>query len=258
LGISGCHHLLVQQEQENEAVTKDQSNPSALIVGAGAGLSSSFARELALAGYSVHLAARDTSDLKDLAAETSATLHQLDGTDIDGVADLVANLPGNLRLACYNPSARQRGPITELDPETVRNAIEVTAFGSFLLGQAAARRMMTQEPQDNRLGTILFTGASAGVKGFPLSAPFAMGKFAQRGLAQSMSRELHPKGIHVVWVNIDGGIRNNARADRIGDLNNPDSMLKPNAIAREYMHLINQDRSTWSDELILRPWVEKF
>ena len=239
-------------------MTKDQPDPIALIVGAGAGLSASFARELARAGYSIHLAARNTSNLEELAAETSATLHQLDGTDIEGVADLVANLPGNLRVACYNPSARQRGPIAELDPETVRKAVEVTAFGAFLLGQAAARRMLTQEPQNNRLGTIIFTGASAGVKGFPLSAPFAMGKFAQRGLAQSMSRELHPKGIHVVWVNIDGGIRNKTRADRSDDLNNPDNMLNPDAIAREYMHLINQNRSTWSDELALRPWVEKF
>ncbi len=85
-----------------------------------------------------------------------------------------------------------------------------------------------------------------------------MGKFAQRGLSQSMSRELHPKGIHVVWVNIDGGISNQARAERNDDPSNPDSMLNPDAIALEYMHLINQDRSTWSDELSLRPWVEKF
>jgi NAD(P)-dependent dehydrogenase (short-subunit alcohol dehydrogenase family) len=240
------------------AMAKEPSEASALIVGAGTGLSASFARELARAGYSIHLASRDTSDLGALAAETSATLHQLDGTDIAGIADLVANLPGNLRVACYNPSARQRGPITELDPETVRHAIEVTAFGAFLLGQAAAKRMLNQQPEEGRLGTILFTGASAGVKGFPLSAPFAMGKFAQRGLSQSMSRELHPKGIHVVWVNIDGGISNQARAERNDDPSNPDSMLNPDAIALEYMHLINQDRSTWSDELSLRPWVEKF
>ncbi len=239
-------------------MTEDKSNSSALIVGAGTGLSASFARELSRAGYSVHLAARDPSDIIDLAEETSATLHQLDGADIDGVADLVANLPGNLRVACYNPSARQRGPIADLDPDTVRKAVEITAFGAFLLGQAAARRMLIQEPQNDRLGTILFTGASAGVKGFPLSAPFAMGKFAQRGLAQSMSRELHPKGIHVVWINIDGGIGKDVGTERSDDRRIPDSMLNPDAIAREYMHLIYQDRSTWSDELTLRPWVEKF
>ena len=118
--------------------------------------------------------------------------------------------------------------------------------------------MLSQELENNRKGTILFTGASAGVKGFPFSAPFAMGKFAQRGLAQSMARELHPKGIHVVWVNIDGGIRNPDRPERIDAADNPDSMLDPVAIADEYMHLIVQDRTTWSDELTLRPWVERF
>ncbi|WP_226689097.1 SDR family NAD(P)-dependent oxidoreductase [Ruegeria arenilitoris] len=232
--------------------------PQALIIGAGAGLSASFARALARDGYALHLTARDIAKLEPLAAETGATLHQLDGTDATGVAALVADLPGELRVACYNPSARQRGPITDLDPETVRMAVEVTAHGAFLLGQAAARRMLDQPMRDNRRGTILFTGASAGVKGFPLSAPFAMGKFAQRGLAQSMARELHPKGIHVAWVNIDGGIRNASRPERVEATDNPDSMLDPDAIAREYMHLVHQDRSAWSNELTLRPWVERF
>jgi len=237
----------------------DQTHtPQALIIGAGAGLSASFARALARDGYALHLTARNVAKLQPLAAETGATLHQLDGTDAHGVAALVAGLPGELRVACYNPSARQRGPIAELDPETVRKAVEVTAHGAFLLGQAAARRMLDQPMRDNRRGTILFTGASAGVKGFPLSAPFAMGKFAQRGLAQSMARELHPKGIHVAWINIDGGIRNAARPERVEPEDNPDSMLDPDAIAREYMHLVHQDRSAWSDELTLRPWVERF
>ncbi len=232
--------------------------PAALIVGAGAGLSASLARELAQAGYALHLTARDTSDLQALADETGAQLHQLDATDAAGMAALIAGLPGELRVACYNPSARQRGPVIELDPETVRKSVEVTAYGAFVMGQAAARRMLAQDLSPDRRGTILFTGASAGVKGFPLSAPFAMGKFAQRGLAQSMARELHPKGIHVAWINIDGGIRNPNRAGRIDSADNPDSMLDPDAIAREYMHLINQDRTTWSNELTLRPWVENF
>ncbi len=235
-----------------------KTKPLALIVGTGAGLSASLARQLSDAGYALHLTARDTSDLGDLAADTRATLHQLDSTDADGMASMISGLTGDLRVACYNPSARQRGPITDLDAEAVRKAIEVTAWGAFLMGQAVARRMLTQSPENNRLGTILFTGASAGLKGFPLSAPFAMGKFAQRGLAQSMARELHPKGIHVCWINIDGGIRNTSRAERVDDAGNPDSMLDPDAIAREYMHLISQDRTTWSEELSLRPWVERF
>ncbi|MEM6618296.1 MAG: SDR family NAD(P)-dependent oxidoreductase [Pseudomonadota bacterium] len=232
---------------------------SALIIGAGPGLSGSFARALAADGFAVHLAARDPSDLDNLAKDTGATLHSLDGTDADGMAALVAGLPGDLRVACYNPSARQRGPITQLDPQAVRKAVEVTAWGAFLLGQAAARRMVEQSPDPvtGGRGTILFTGASAGVKGFPQSAPFAMGKFAQRGLAQSMARELHPQGVHVVWVNIDGGIRNAARAERT-DTDGEDRMLDPGAIAGEYMHLIAQHRSAWSEELNLRPWVERF
>lgn len=236
-------------------MAKPSSKSSALIIGAGTGLSASFARELAHAGYAVHLAARDTSDLKDLAYEIHARTHELDGTNADGVAELVESIPGQLRVACYNPSARQRGPIADLEPKAVRKAIEVTAFGAFLLGHFAAKRMLMQGLSDGRRGTILFTGASAGVKGFPHSVPFAMGKFAQRGLAQSMARELHPKGIHVVWVNIDGAIRSAARAE---PADAPDSMLNPDAIAREYMHLIDQDRSAWSNELDIRPWVENF
>ncbi|CUH99826.1 SDR family NAD(P)-dependent oxidoreductase [Leisingera aquaemixtae] len=234
------------------------SKPLALIVGAGAGLSASLARALSREGYALHLAARSTDKLQRLAAETGAQLHALDGTDAEKVRQLVAGLQGALRVACYNPSARVRGPVAELDPEQVREAVEVTAFGAFVLGQAAAKRMLTQQPEDGRRGTILFTGASAGVKGFAQSAPFAMGKFAQRGLAQSMARELHPKGIHVAWINIDGGIRNASRPERTEGADNPDSMLDPDAIAGEYMNLIHQHRSAWSDELVLRPWVERF
>ena len=162
------------------------------------------------------------------------------------------------RVAIYNPSARVRGPLVDIDPEDARRAVEVTAFGSFLMGQAAARRMLASDPVDGKRGTILFTGASAGVKGFPQSASFAMGKFAQRGLAQSMSRELHPQGIHVAWVNIDGGILYPASTDKDNPADNPDSKLDPDAIAAAYLGLINQHRSAWSEELTLRPWVERF
>ena len=140
----------------------------------------------------------------------------------------------------------------------MKKSVEVTAYGAFLVGQQASRRMLAQEPVEGCRGTILMTGASAGVKGFPQSATFAMGKFAQRGLAQSMSRELHPQGIHVAWVNIDGGIRNASRPERIDPAENPDSMLDPDAVAETYLALINQDRSAWSEEIAVRPWVERF
>ncbi|MEM7566658.1 MAG: SDR family NAD(P)-dependent oxidoreductase [Pseudomonadota bacterium] len=227
----------------------------ALIVGVGDGLSASLARHLAQAGYAVALAARDTAKLADLAEETGATVHAVDASRPDEVEALFEAVAGEIGVCVYNPSARQRGPITELDPETVRRAVEVTAFGAFLVAQQAARRMLAQDPVDGTRGTILFTGASAGVKGFPQSAPFAMGKFAQRGLAQSLSRELHPQGVHVAWVNIDGQI-GNPRVTK--DPERPDAMLDPDAIAQVYLDLVRQHRSAWSEEIAVRPWVERF
>ncbi len=228
---------------------------NALIVGAGSGLSASLARLLSSNGYSIVLAARNTDKLAGLADETGARLVACDASEPDSVNALFSRLDQPLRVVIYNPSARQRGPIADLDPAEVRHALDVTAFGAFLVGQQAARVMLGQKPKDGVRGTILFTGASAGVKGFPQSAPFAMGKFAQRGLAQSMSRELHPEGIHVAWINIDGAIRNPGRTE---PPDNPDSMLDPAAIAQTYLSLIRQHRSAWSNEIAVRPWVERF
>ncbi len=228
--------------------------PSALIVGVGDGLSASLARLLAREGFRLVLAARDAAKLADLATETGADAVACDAADPAAVAALFegcdAAFEGAPEIVVYNPSARVRGPIAELDPAAVRRALDVTAFGAFLVGQEAARRML---PQGR--GTILFTGASAGVKGYPRSAPFAMGKFALRGLAQSMARELAPQGVHVGHVVIDGAIRNPGReepADR------PDSMLDPEAIAATYLALHRQPRSAWSWEIEVRPWVETF
>ena len=222
----------------------------ALIVGVGDGLSASLARLLHREGYRIALAARDVGKLAALADETGAAVHACDAANAEDVDRLFAAIDGPLGVVVYNPSARVRGSITEIDPADVHRAIDVTAFGSFLVGQAAARVMLYQGE-----GTILFTGASAGVKGFPRSASFAMGKFAQRGLAESMARELHPRNIHVAWINVDGGIRNpgtNEPADR------PDSLLDPDAIAQTYLAVIRQDRSAWSNEIAVRPWVETF
>ncbi|MEM9869835.1 MAG: SDR family NAD(P)-dependent oxidoreductase [Pseudomonadota bacterium] len=229
---------------------------TAAIIGAGSGLSASLARKLAARGHAVVLGARNPSKLDDLAAETGARTVAVEGSDPAAMDAFFAGIDGRIDVAIYNPSARSRGPVAELDPEEVRRAIEVTAFGSFLLGRAAAGRMLSQETVEGARGTILFTGASAGVKGFPQSASFAMGKFAQRGLAESMARELHPQGIHVAWVNIDGGISNTARAERTDD--GTDKMLDPDAIADAYLGLMDQHRSTWSNEIALRPWVERF
>ncbi|WP_419913439.1 SDR family NAD(P)-dependent oxidoreductase [Hoeflea sp.] len=228
---------------------------TALIVGVGDGLSASLARLLHKEGYSLVLAARNREKLGELAEETGATAISCDASEPESVRELFDATPSPLRVVIYNPSARQRGPLIELDPVAVRQAIDVTAYGAFLVGQESTRAMLAQAEEGGVRGTILFTGASAGVKGFPNSAPFAMGKFAQRGLAQSMARELHPQGIHVGWINIDGAIRNPGRVE---PTDRPDSMLDPDAIARSYLDLINQDRSAWSNEITVRPWVEKF
>ncbi|MCP5265117.1 MAG: SDR family NAD(P)-dependent oxidoreductase [Burkholderiaceae bacterium] len=235
--------------------THTSAQPRALIVGAGAGLSASVARQLAARGYAVTLAARNVDKLAGLAREIGATRHVCNSASPEAVERLFAYIDGPLRVVVYNPSARVRGPLVTLDPEAVRYAVEVTAFGAFLVSQQAARRMLGQPLENDRHGTILLTGASAGVKGFAHSAAFAMGKFAQRGLAQSMARELHPLGIHVAWVNVDGGIRS---ASRPVPPERPDSLLDPDAIAQTYLALIDQHRSAWSDEVTVRPWVETF
>lgn len=228
--------------------------PEAVIIGVGDGLSAAIARELA-ADHTLTLAARNGEKMRDVARETGARSVLLDATDEGAVATLFDDLETSPSVVVYNPSARVRGPITDISVDDLRNAIEVTAVGAFLAGKHAARRMLVADPVDGKRGTILFTGASAGVKGFPQSASFTMGKFAQRGLAESMARELHPKGIHVVWVNIDGGILNPGRHEPD---DKPGSMLRPEAIARTYRHLVEQDRSAWSNEVAVRPWVEKF
>lgn len=223
-----------------------------LIVGAGQGLSASLARALAKRAHHVVLSARDTSDLLDLASETGATTIDCDASDRDDMQSLferVDALDGTLEVAVYNASHRVQGPITALDPVAVEAAISVSAYGAFLMAHHAAKRMLLK-----RSGTLLFTGASASVKGFAKSAPFAMGKFALRGLCQSLARELHPQGIHVGHIVIDGGI-----ADRASpDAGQADDMLDPNEIAKAYMTLIDQHRSTWTSEIEIRPWVERF
>lgn len=232
-----------------------QSHNIALIAGAGNGLSASIARSFARQGLKIALASRKPEKLADLCAETGARAFTCDVADQKSVAGLFQQLDesfGAPDVVVYNPSARVLGPFVELDTGTVEDAIRVTAFGGFLVAQEAVRRML----QKDRGGTILFTGASASIKGYPLSAPFAMGKFALRGLAQSLARELHPQNIHVAHVVIDGGIRN---PDRMGDDDDEgETMLDPEAIAETYLHLAGQDRSAWTWEVELRPWVEKF
>jgi len=226
----------------------------ALIVGTGSGLSASLARLFAKNGMKVALAARKPQKLEALAREINARAYACDASSRPDVAALFKSVTADLGapdLVVYNPSYRTRGPLIELDPVEVEKALMVTCYGGFLVGQAAARQML-----DRGHGSILFTGASASVKGYAQSAPFAMGKFGLRGLVQSMARELQPKNIHVAHFVIDGGIRqqNDPRADQRGT----DGMLEPDAIADTYLHIHRQHRSAWTWEVELRPWVETF
>ena len=226
---------------------------SALIVGTGPGLSASLARLFASHGLAVAVAARQTDKLAALVKETGAAVHKCNAADAQDVAALfeaVEAKGGAPDVVVYNASARARGALVDLSPDDVKRAIEVSAFGAFLVSQQAARRML---PKGH--GAILLSGATAGVKGFALSSTFAMGKFALRGLAQSMARELSPQGIHVAHFVIDGGIRSAARPI---PGNAPDSLLDPDAIAETYWAVLQQHRSAWSWEVEVRPWVEKF
>ena len=217
------------------------ANDTAFIVGAGRGLSASLGRLLEREGFNVALAARnpDKLETKGLALRCDAT----DRAQVEAAFEVVERKWGVPSLVIYNASYRTRGPFVELDVGEVEKSIRVTAFAGFLVAQSAAKRML---PRGS--GAIFFTGASASVKGYAQSAPFAMGKFALRGLAQSMARELSPKGIHIAHFVIDGGIEKDAG----------DAKLDPDEIAKTYLSVYRQQRSAWSWEVELRPWVERF
>ncbi len=226
---------------------------TALIVGAGPGIGASVARSFAGAGLKVGLAARDAGKLGSLAAEIGAETFAVDASDPAAVARLFEEVDARLGepdVVVYNASGRVQGSIAELDPETVRGAIGVTAFGGFLVVQQAVRRMLP-----HGRGAILLTGATASLKGYAMSSAFAMGKFALRALAQSAAREFGPKGIHVAHVVIDGGVRSARRPDPD---DRPDSTLSPDGVAQTYLDLLRQPRDAWSLEVELRPWVERF
>ncbi|TPM07185.1 SDR family NAD(P)-dependent oxidoreductase [Mesorhizobium sp. B2-3-11] len=224
----------------------------AVIAGAGSGLSASLARLLAREGFQIVLAARDIEKLDALQAQTGAQAVATDVSDATSVERLfdVADKTGPLSLVVFNAGGRARGPLAELDPEAVRQALLVGAYGGFLVGQQATRRLIAQGA-----GSIFFTGATASVKGFAGSAGFAMPKFGLRGLAQSMARELAPKNVHVAHFIIDGAI---ASATSGQESEPQDRRLSPDAIAEAYLAIHRQHRSAWTWEMELRPWVENF
>ncbi|MFT5391889.1 MAG: NAD(P)-dependent dehydrogenase (short-subunit alcohol dehydrogenase family) [Gammaproteobacteria bacterium] len=231
------------------------STETALIVGAGQGLSASLTRLFRAEGMNVAIAARNIDKLAGICNDTGAKAYACDAVDAGQVAALFTSVAADMGepdVVIYNASSRARGPVQELDPEAVRTAIEVSCFGGFLVAQAAAKQMVPRKK-----GTVLLTGASASVKGYPNSSSFAMGKFGLRGLAQSLARELQPQNIHVAHFVIDGGIGQSPADDRAAD-RGEDGMLLPDEIAKEYLHVHRQHRSSWTWEIELRPWKERF
>ena len=224
-------------------------NETVLIVGAGQGLSASLARLFSSEGMKVVLAARNIEKLVDLKKEINAETIECDSGDIESVKNLFKetdNKIGIPNLVIYNASWRpSRNSIVDLEPEEVLKAINVTTFGAFLVAREATKRMLKRKS-----GSIFFTGATAGIKGFANSAPFAMGKFGLRGLAQSLARELHPKNIHIGHFVIDGGIGKKTEGNY--------QMINPDEIAKTYLNFYNQNKSAWSWEVELRTFVEKF
>jgi len=224
-------------------------NESVLIVGAGSGLSASLARLCYSKGMKVVLASRNIEKLKDIKNEIKGEAFLCDSSNTESVSNLfkkVDELIGTPNLVIYNASSRpQRAGIVDLDPVETQKAINITCFGAFLVAQEAAKKMIKRKS-----GSIFFTGATAGIKGFANSSAFAMGKFGLRGLAQSLARELHPKGIHIAHFIIDGGIGKKSKSEY--------QMINPDEIAKTYLQFYYQDKSSWAWEVELRTSVEKF
>jgi NAD(P)-dependent dehydrogenase (short-subunit alcohol dehydrogenase family) len=223
------------------------NKPVALIVGAGPGISAAFGEALIADGYDVALASRNVEKLSRLAAQMDAKAFVADASSPPSLASLFSEVEAKLgepEVVLFNPSARVRGDLLTLDMEAASAAIQTTAIGALATAQEAARRML---PRGR--GSIFFTGATAGIKGFARSSVFAMAKFAVRGLAQSLARELGPQGIHVVHFVIDGGVVQGSQALDV---------LSPRAIARSYMAALAQPSGAWSWELELRSHTEPF
>lgn len=254
--------------------SKSNQGQVALIVGGGPGISASCARLFAQAGMKVAVAARNPTKpvLQTLAAETGCILYGCDAADpaaVEALFTSVATDLGTPDLVVHNidgrPPSTRRADLSDVDPATVLETLTASAYSAFLVSQHAARQMLARPNPtipDHGRGTIIFTNASAAIKGFARSAAFAMACQAKTGLSQSLARELMPQGIHIVNVPIDGAIgwlqNDGTRAHRLAGTTVDDNMLDPAHIAALYLQLHNQHKSTWANEVVLRPWVEKF
>lgn len=236
-----------------------KQTPVAVVVGVGPGTGAALARRFAK-GYRVALVARSADYLKTLAGEVRAAGGEAleapaDVANFSEVAGAFAAIREKLsdpEVLLYNAGSGTWGTIVDITAEQYEAAWRVNAFGAFLCAKELAPAMI-----ERGHGVMLFTGATAGVKAGARSVAFGPAKFAMRGLAQSLARDLGPRGIHVAWINIDGGI-DIPRVRRGNPRFNDEDLLKPDAIADTYWHLAHQDRSAWTMELELRPFKEKF
>jgi NAD(P)-dependent dehydrogenase (short-subunit alcohol dehydrogenase family) len=264
---------------EHKTMTQSDERPAqpsapdvALIVGGGPGISASCARLFATNGMRVAIAARDPDKpvLQTLEETYGVRRYACDASNPADVELLFGSVIGDLgppRLLVHNIDGRVAGifrkGITEADPGMAFETLKNAAFSAFLVGQQAARAMLENPPDANGArGTIIFTNASAALKGFPTSGAFAMACQAKSGLAQSMARELMPKGIHIANVPIDAAIgwtqEDGSRAHRLAGTTVDDNMADPDRIAETYLQLHRQHRSTWAFEVVLRPWAERW
>jgi len=234
------------------------SRRTAIVVGVGPGLGWSLVKRFAAAGMAVAMVARREDRLERLLAETplaevrAFACDATDKSDVDRLFEQVDRELGVPELVVFNAGSFEPGSILEIEPADFERCWRVGCLAGFFVGQAAARRMIWPSR-----GSILFTGATASLRGSASFANLAVPKFGLRALAQSMARELWPKGIHVAHVIIDGQIASE-RYRHLESQRGPDSLLQPDAIAEMYFQLHLQPRSAWTFELDLRPWVETF
>jgi NAD(P)-dependent dehydrogenase (short-subunit alcohol dehydrogenase family) len=236
-----------------------QGKPVTVVTGVGPGLGAALVRRFAR-DYAVAMAARSADYLKSLASEIESSGGEAlafpadvaDRGQIEAVFKQIRERLGDPEILLYNAGSGNWGNILEITPEQFEATWRVNSYGAFLAAKATAPAMITRGK-----GVMLFTGATAGVKAGPKSAAFGPAKFAMRGLAQSLSRDLGPRGIHIAWINVDGVIDIPRVRERMPNIN-PDDLLKPAAIAETYWHLAHQDRSSWTMELEVRPFKEKF
>ena len=242
----------------------------ALIVGGGPGVSASCARLFVAEGMKVAIAARspEKESMQKLSKELGVLCVRCDASipeEVSALFDKVKSELGAPNLVVHNIDGRSpdifRKTITEADPALAFSTLKNSTYSAFLIGQQAAASMLSMDREDNdHLGSIIFTNASAAFKGYPRSGAFAMASHGKSGLAQSMARELMPQGIHVVHVPIDAAIgwtqEDGVRRHRLAGDSENDNMADPDKIAETYLHLHRQHKSTWTFEAIVRPWTE--